>query len=254
MRFTVADVERFKQLLKNYEPTLYECMPPSDQSLLSPQDAFYTLYFVHEFDVFLEALEKRNEHMARYVLTSTGELCFGHEGDPGKTIAEHWQMVGDDSHVIAAGNFFVSNKKITGLSDQSSSTTGLISLFHTLRALHNHHLPLAPDLELIESVTDNNDEIISANTYAITRETLRNILNQHAVFEYDLDEELLADDDRFEDDLQARKRIRPPTPHPFGFFYDKTRERVNISQEQPQSHELADVPGTKTTKVVVRTW
>ena len=256
MCFTVTDVERFKQLLKNSEPPLYKCIPPSEQSPLSPQDAFYTLYSIHEFDLFLDALEQRNEHIARYVLTGAGELCFGYEGEPGKSIAEHWQMVGDDPMIIAAGNLFVTNRKITGLSDQSPCTTGLISLFRTLRALHEHHIPLASYLDLIESVLDKEGNLVSAKPCPITREVFLKIVNQHAITDDNLDEELLDEDDVFMDGVRADSVAfnRRPTPHPFSFFYNKTDGSVSISRQPSPPHERADVPETTTTKAVVRTW
>jgi hypothetical protein len=254
MCFTVADVEkieRFKDLLQSSEPTYYECMPPSEQLPPSPIDAFYTLYSVHEFDDFLDALEKREERIARYVLTATGELCFGHEGEPGKSIPEYWQMLGEDTMVIAAGNLFVTNGKITGLSDQSPCATGRLSLIYTLRALYKNDLPLALDLELIQSTPDHNGEYSSF----MTKVDLQYIISHHANFEHDADDELL--DEEYSMQKQHNLYARPSTPHPFGrfgLFYNKTDENININRAQSPTHELADVPETTTTPEVVRTW
>jgi len=248
MRFTVADVERFKDLLKSSEPTYYECMPPPDQLPSSPLDAFYTLYSVHEFDDFLDALKKREEHIARYVLTATGELCFGHEGEPGKSIPEYWQMLGEDTMVIAAGNLFVTDGRVTGLSDQSSCATGLLSLVYTLRALHKNELPLALSLELIQSTPDHNGEYSSF----MTRADLQNIINPHDNFEHHSDDELLDEEDIFIDGVP-----RPSTPHPcsrFGLFYNKTNENIRINRTQSPNHELADVPETMTKEAAAPPW
>ena len=256
MRSTVADVdldiERFKQLLENSAPTLFKCMPLPEQLPTSPFDAFYTLYSIHEFNDFLDALEKRDEHIARYVLSSTGELCFGHEGEPGKTIAEHWQMVGDNPMIIAAGNIFVEDGKITGLSDQSPCTTGILSLIYALRALHNNNLPLALNLELIQSIPDQNGQYSSP----ITKIELQQIITKHTFFEYDLEEDLIDEDDIFVDGVRAEASVsnRRPTPHPFSFFHNKTDGDVSFSPERSPNHELADTTETTTTAVVVGTW
>jgi|GEM_PF-2084123 len=255
MRFTVADVERFKKILKIAEPTYHECMPPPDQLPAPPLVACYTLYSVHEFDDFLDALQKRNEHMGRYVLTATGQLCFGREGEPGKRIPEHWQMLGQDTMIIAAGNIFVEKRKITSLNDQSSSPTGLLSLIYALRALHNSDLPLALRLELIQSIPDKNGDYSSF----LTRSELQNMIDYDPDFEAQPNEELFEEVLYFDNARGPTKLSeRPPTPHPFGpfgFFYNDTDDdsvRVNLEPMIPKT-ELAGAPETKTTAGVATT-
>ncbi|MDF1684784.1 MAG: hypothetical protein P1U36_09035 [Legionellaceae bacterium] len=257
MRFTVADVEKFKSLLNNAEPTYHRCMPPSDQLSPPPLDTCYTLYSVHKFNEFLKALNKDNEHMGRYVLTATGQLCFGREGQPGKYIPEHWQMSGEETMIIAAGNIFVKDGKITSLNDQSSSPTGLLSLIYTLRALHNSELPLAMRLELIQSTPDHNGEYSAF----MTRADLQNIIGYHADSEHDTDDELLEEEIYLDlDNIREPAKLseRAPTPHPsgrFGLFYNQTTdENINIKLRQPPNYELTDAPETKTTTVVAPTW
>lgn len=261
MCFTVADVDldlgididRFKLLLQNAEPTYYECKAPPDKPPCSPEDAFYTLYSVDDFDDFLDALEKRNEHMARYVLTGSGELCFGHEGESGKTIAEHWQMLGEETLVIAAGNLFVTHGKITGLNDQSPCTTGLLSLIYTLRAFHEKNLPLAHSLELIQTVPDKNGK----HNLSMTKTELQAIINRQTYAAYDADDEC-DDEDVFvdgvrEEAIQYNRRPPSAAASSLSFFYNTTDEQVRFSQEQLPNHELADATETRTTGVVVRT-
>lgn len=255
MRLTDADVEKFKDLLKHSEPTYHECMPPPDQLSMSSLDARYILYSVHEFDVFLNALQRREEHIARYVLTASGELCFGHEGEPGQSIPEHWQMLGDDSMIIAAGNIFIKDNKITSLNDQSRYTTGLLSLVYTLRALHKNELPLALHLELIQSRPDHHGEYSSF----MTRADLQKIIGYHDDFAHDADDDPADEDDIFIDGLQEKTTLsdRPSTPHPFGpfgFFYKETEDGININRGPSQTPALVDVPETKTTEGVAQTW
>ncbi len=243
MRFTVADVERFKNLLKHAEPTYHECMPPLDPLPSSSIDA-YTLYSAHEFDAFLDALNKRNEHMARYVLNASGELCFGYEGDPGIYTPEHWQMLGEDTMMIAAGNIFITDRKITSLSDQSTWTTGFLSLIYTFRTLYENDLPLALNLELIQSVPNKNGEYSSF----MTRADLQNIIGYGVECEHDTNGERFDEGD-----------VRPPTPHPFGpfgFFYNHTDPHtcIHLNQVSPTKHDFADVPETKTIAVEAPTW
>lgn len=252
MRFTVADVERFKKILKIAEPTYHACMPPPDQLPSPPLDVCYTLYSAHEFDDFLDALNKHHEHMGRYVLTATGQLCFGREGEPGKRIPEYWQMLGQDTMIIAAGNIFVEKRKITSLNDQSASPTGLLSLIYTLRALHNSDLPLALRLELIQSIPDKNGDYSSF----LTRYELQNIIDYDPDFEAHTGYELMDDDT---DNVRERTKLseRPPTPHPFGpfgFFFNDTDDSVRVNLASSQKSDLADAPETKTTAVVARTW
>tara|TARA_R110002126_G_scaffold110918_1_gene248404 strand:+ start:121668 stop:122432 length:765 start_codon:yes stop_codon:yes gene_type:complete len=253
MRFTVADVERFKKILKIAEPTHHACMPPTDQLPPPPLDVCYTLYSVHEFDDFLDALNKYNEHMGRYVLTATGQLCFGREGEPGKRIPEHWQMLGQDTMIIAAGNIFVEKRKITSLNDQSASPTGLLSLIYTLRALHNSDLPLALRLELIQSIPDNDGEYSSFMTLS----ELQNIIDNDPNFEAQPGYELMDDD---LDNIRelAEPTTRPPTPHPFGqfgfFFNDNYNDdNVRVNLKPGSKPDLNGAPETKTTAGVATT-
>jgi len=228
MRFTVADVERFKNLLKYAEPTYYLCMPPPDYQPSSSPDTHYTLYFAETFHDFLNLLTKHHEHMARYVLTASGHLCFGREGEPGKRIPEHWQMLGQETHIIAAGNIFVKNGVITGLNDQSAQPTGLLSLIYTLRALHNHALPLANNMELIQSAPENNSEYSSW----ITRATLQAII----------------------DDGLLLENAQKPTLNRLGFFYPAQKTRIPTNRGPLQKSEYVDVLESRTTEGVVPTW
>ncbi|MDF1827328.1 MAG: hypothetical protein P1U39_03520 [Legionellaceae bacterium] len=267
MSFTVADVKRFKNLLKHAEPTYHLCMPPPDYQPPPPcSDTHYTLYSADTFHDFLTLLTKHHEHMARYVFTASGHLCFGREGDFGKRIPEHWQMLGQETHIIAAGNIFVENGFITGLNDQSAQPTGLLSLIYTLRALHNHALPLANNLELIQTVPDSH----GAYSSWMTQKTLKQIIGCNVKFqsepdyvpavieEDDLDEDELFLDHTSDGQTSTKLSDRPPTPHSlgrFGIFYsDPDDDSIRISRGPIQKSELADASETRTTKGVGPTW
>lgn len=265
MRFTDTDIERFKNLLKHAEPTHYPCMAPPDYQLSPSLDTHYTLYSADAFHDLQNILTKHHEHMARYVLTASGQLCFGREGELGKRVPEHWQMLGQETHIIAAGNIFVKNGVITGLNDQSSQPTGLLSLIYTLRALHNHTLPLANNLELIQSVPDSEGEYSSW----MTQKTLQYIIDcdvkyrpkpdplPDAIEEDDLEEYELFFDNIDNSQKSIKLSERPPTPHPLGrmgLFFNDTDDSIRINQEPLQKLALADAPETRTTEEGAPTW
>lgn len=254
MRFTVADVEKFKNLLKNSKPTLYECMPPLDQWPTSYFDVSYILYSIDEFDDLLHALNKREEHMARYVFTATGKLYFAHEGEPGKSTPEYWQMLGEERMMIAAGTLFITHGKVSGLSDQGSCSTGLLSLIHTLRALHDNALPLALNLELIQSSPEHNGEYSSF----ITQNDLQNMFDDHSDLQHDFEDDLVDEEYTWlMHDVRkpSRRLTRPSSSSPLGglFYNQTTNEHIRLNWPQSASQKRGGVLKTMTTEVAAPT-
>jgi len=255
MRFTVADVEKFQDLVKNSQPTYYECIPTCDPLHSEHRETCYTLYLAHEFDNFLDALEKRGEHIARYVLNAAGELCFGHEGEPGKFIPEHWQMLGEDTMIIAAGNIFIKHRKITSLNDQSACATGLFSLVYTLCILHNHQLPLALNLELIESKPKHNNRYSSF----LTRGDLQKIIGDSTDCSHQADHESLDEKGIFIEGMEENDMlyVHPSIADSFsrlGLFHNKTDQNITTTQEQSSNYGYPDALETKTIKEEAATW
>lgn len=153
MSFTVAELEELGRLLSTKELPSYTYIPPSpDHPTPHPaQKTFYTLYSIHELSLFRRALG--DQVIARYALTSQGELRFGHEGDPGKTIPEHHQMVNDDEITLGAGNIcFNRQGEVTGLNNQTDSygEMSFESMLPALFVLWEHNIPLAAYIDLIQ--------------------------------------------------------------------------------------------------------